>query len=199
MIYSGVDDRFFSATPVRRERPYVLFLGTIEPRKNVDTLLDAWRLVRPDIRAQYDLIVAGPAGWQSEATLGRLRTEKTAGVRYLGYVSEQDIPALTAGATLFAYVSLYEGFGFPVAQAMAAGVSVVTSSTSCLPEIAGEGALVVDPRSPSDVAAGLERMLGDAELRARIGRAGRQRATQLFRWEECARRSLAFFEQVAGA
>jgi glycosyltransferase involved in cell wall biosynthesis len=196
VIYSGVDDRFFRAKPLVRKRPYVLFLGTIEPRKNVDTLLDAWQALPPFVRDAFDLLVAGPAGWKSAATLTRLQSS-AANIYYLGYVPESEIPSLTAGASVFAYVSLYEGFGFPVAQAMAAGVPVVTSNTSCLPEIAGAGALCVDPRSPSEIAGALDCLLSNPGLRAQLGAAGRERAER-YRWEECARRSLEFFERVAG-
>lgn len=196
VIYSGVDERFFEASPLRRQRPYVLFLGTVEPRKNLDTLLEAWASMSADLRQAFDLIVAGPAGWNADRTLATLRS--TPGVAYLGYVPETDIPSLTAGAELFAYVSLYEGFGFPVAQAMAAGVPVLTSNTSCLPEVGGAGAVCVDPRSPAEITAGLERLLDDPELRARIAAAGRERASRLYRWSECARKSVGFFERVAG-
>lgn len=196
VIYSGVDERFFDAKPLVRRRPYVLFLGTIEPRKNVDTLLDAWHTLPGGIREQYDLLVAGPAGWKSQATLARLQSTAE-NIHYLGYVPEPDIPSLTAGATVFAYVSLYEGFGFPVAQAMAAGVPVVTSNTSCMPEVAGAGALCVDPRSPAEVAAALNRLLSGPLLRGRLAAAGLERAKE-YRWEECARRSMRFFERIAG-
>ncbi len=194
VIYSGVDERFFEARPARRERPYVLFLGTIEPRKNLDVLLDGWRAVRAEVRREFDLVVAGPSGWKAEAILSRLASEP--GVHYLGYVSESELPGLTAGASAFAYVSLYEGFGFPVAQAMAARVPVVTSATSCLPEVVGDGALCVDPRSPAEIAVALERVLTDSELRSKLGAAGRERAMRLYRWPECARESLRFFERA---
>lgn len=195
VIYSGVDDRFFSAPPMHRERPYVLYLGAIEPRKNLDALLDGWERLPPDLRAQFDLVIAGAAGWSSKRTLARLRSG-IQHVHYLGYVPEPDIPALTAGAAVFAYVSLYEGFGFPPAQAMAAGVPILTSTTSCLPEVVGPGGICVDPRSPAEIASGLQRLLTDPELRSRLGAAGRARALALYRWDECARRSLAFFESV---
>lgn len=195
VIYPGVDERFFSAVPLVRKRPYVLFLGTIEPRKNVDTLLDAWRALPASLRDEFDLVVAGPAGWKSGATLARLRS--TGGVHYLGYVPQTEIPSLTAGATAFAYVSLYEGFGFPVANAMAAGAPVVTSNTSCLPEIAGGGALCVDPRSPAEISTALERVLTDSDLRARLSAVGQARAER-YSWEQCAVQSLAFFDRVMG-
>jgi alpha-1,3-rhamnosyl/mannosyltransferase len=110
-------------------------------------------------------------------------------------VSEDRLPALTAGAAVFVYPSLYEGFGFPVAQAMAAGVPVVTSNVSSLPEVAGGGALLVDPRSPAEIASALKRLLESPDLRRQLGRSGRERA-QEYRWERCARKSLEFFERV---
>lgn len=194
VIYSGVDERFFNVRPVNPDRRYVLFLGTVEPRKNLDGLLDGWRAVREDVRREFDLVVAGPAGWKADGILARLQSEP--GVRYLGYVPESELPGLTAGASAFAYLSLYEGFGFPVAQAMAAGVAVITSVGSCLPEVAGDGALCVDPRSPAEIAAALERVLTDAGLRGRLGAAGRARAARLYRWPECAKASLRFFERA---
>lgn len=129
----------------------------------------------------------------SEETMARIRSEAT----YLGYVPEVDLPSLTAGATVFAYPSLYEGFGFPVAQAMAAGVAVLTSNNSSLREIARDGALLVDPKSPAEITRGLTRLLESESMRSEIARRGRARAEQ-FRWETCAERSLAFFRRIAG-
>jgi alpha-1,3-rhamnosyl/mannosyltransferase len=188
-IYSGVAEEYFDAQPAKRDRPYVLYVGTIEPRKNLDTLLDAWKLLRPDC----ELVIAGPEGWGSEQTLKRIREEAT----YLGYVPEADLPGLVAGATVFVYPSLYEGFGFPVVQAMAAGVPVVTSNTSCLPEIAGDAAVLVDPRSASEISSGLNRLLSSESLRRQFAIQSRERAG-MFRWETCAARSLAFFRRIAG-
>jgi glycosyltransferase involved in cell wall biosynthesis len=194
VIYSGIPEVYFGAQPRPAARPYVLFLGTIEPRKNIDTLLDAWQGFR--LRNDFDLLIAGATGWSSEKTMARLTTAPPPGVRYLGYVPEDELPGLTAGATAFIYPSLYEGFGFPVAQSMAAGVPVITSNTSCLPEIAGEGALLVDPRSPAEIQSALEKLLTSPSLQQQLGTAGRARAQQ-YRWENCARRSLEFFRRVA--
>jgi glycosyltransferase involved in cell wall biosynthesis len=192
VIYSGIPEVYFDAAPRPAARPYVLNLGTIEPRKNIDTLLNAWQNFR--LRNDFDLVIAGATGWSSEKTMARL-TSQLSGVRYLGYVPEDELPGLTAGATAFIYPSLYEGFGFPVAQAMAAGVPVITSNSSCLPEIAGEGALLVDPRSPAEIQAALEKLLSSPELQQQLRTAGRARAQQ-YRWETCARRSLEFFRRV---
>jgi alpha-1,3-rhamnosyl/mannosyltransferase len=134
-------------------------VGTVEPRKNLDTLLDAWRLLKAGVREHFELAIAGPQGWNSSDTMARVRQEAT----YLGYVPEAELPGLVAGASLFIYPSLYEGFGFPLVQAMAANVAVLSSRTSCLPEIAGEAAVYVDPRSPSEMAAQITRLLESPE------------------------------------
>ena len=203
VIYSGIADAFFEtdAAVVERvrakythARPYVLYVGTIEPRKNLDRLLDAWTQLPASVTDEYELVLAGPAGWGSAGVVPRARS---LGVRYVDYVPEADLPALTAGAAAFAYPSLYEGFGFPVAQAMAAGVPVVTSNISSLPEIVGECGLLVDPLSTSEIAAGLQKLLLSESMREKLGREGRERAAR-FRWEECARKSWAFFERVIG-
>lgn len=190
-IHSGVGPEYFDAVPAYRPRPYVLFVGTLEPRKNLETLLDAWVAVRPELRQKFDLVVAGPRGWISDAAFARVRAESN----HLGYVPEAQMPGLVAGAALLAYPSLYEGFGFPVVQAMAAGVAVVASNNSCLPEIAGDAALLVDPRSAAEIAAALTRLLESDSERAELAQRGRARAER-YRWERCAAESLEFFHRV---
>ena len=192
VIYSGVPEVFFGAQPRPVKRPYVLFVGTIEPRKNLDTLLDAWQGLR--VKEDFDLLIAGPSGWSSEKTMARLDSGLP-DVRYLGYVPEDELPGLIAGATAFVYPSFYEGFGFPVAQAMAAGIPVITSNVACLPEIAGEGAVFVDPKSPGELAAAIERVLTSPSLRDQLSKAGAARAQQ-YRWDACAQKSLEFFRRV---
>jgi glycosyltransferase involved in cell wall biosynthesis len=193
VIYPGVPEVYFGAQARPSEQPYVLCLGAIEPRKNVDTLLDAWSGFR--FRGDFDLVVAGASGWAGEKTLARL-SSRAAGVRYLGYVPEDELPGLVAGASAFVYPSLYEGFGFPVAQAMAAGVPVITSNTSCLPEVAGDAALLVDPRSAAEMQAAMERLLTSTALQQELRTAGLARAKRDYRWEICARKSLEFFRRV---
>jgi glycosyltransferase involved in cell wall biosynthesis len=193
VIYPGVPEVYFGAQARPSERPYVLYLGTIEPRKNVDTLLDAWSGFR--FRSDFDLVIVGASGWAGEKTLARLAS-RPPGVRYLGYVPEDELPGLMAGASAFVYPSLYEGFGFPVAQAMAAGIPVITSNTSCLPEVAGGAALLVDPRSAAEIREAMEKLLTSQSLRQELGTAGVARAKREYRWEICARKSLEFFGRV---
>jgi glycosyltransferase involved in cell wall biosynthesis len=203
-IYPGVAESFFDVTAadvhaVREKhgltRPYVLFVGTIEPRKNVPGLLNAYAQLKRSTREEYEMVLAGPVGWADHETVAKV--VEAEGVRYLGYVPEDDLPGITAGASVLAYPSFYEGFGFPVAQAMAAGVPVITSDRSSLPEIAGEAALLVDPESTEEIRGALERLLTSPVLRERLGGAGRCRARQ-FRWELSARKSQEWFRRVAG-
>jgi glycosyltransferase involved in cell wall biosynthesis len=204
VIYHGVDDAYrnVASDDVSRVRavygltkPYVLFVGTIEPRKNVGLLLDAYAQLRSSTRGEFDLVVVGPKGWSSEGVIARLNSELH-GVRYLGYVPEKDLPFLTAGAAVFIYPSLYEGFGFPVAQAMAAGAPVITSNVSSLPEIAGDTAVLIDPRSVTEMTTALERVLLNPSLAKDLAARGRVRAAR-FTWDRCAKESLAFFERAA--
>jgi alpha-1,3-rhamnosyl/mannosyltransferase len=205
VIHCGVDERFFrvSENEVRavREkyglrRPYILSVGTIEPRKNVDMALDVYGGLKASLREEFGFVVAGPEGWAAPGTVARLKRGEY-GAQYLGYIPESDLPGLTAGAAVLFYPSLHEGFGFPVAQAMACGVAVLTSNVSALPEVAGEGAILADPRSEADLRAGLERLLLSSTLRETIALEGRKRA-QRYLWKETAKKSLSFFEDVAG-
>lgn len=191
VIYPGVADDFFDADPLHRPKRYVLYVGTIEPRKNIVTLLDAWKKVRPSLREEFDLLLAGAVGWKSEDILARLQSG-VSGVEYLGYVPQHRLPELMAGATAFVYPSLYEGFGFPVVEAMAARVPVVTSNNSSLAEVADSAAVLVDPESPQDICDSLEGLLTSPASRARYSQAGWARA-KTFSWKESACRAIEFF------
>ena len=179
---------------------YGLFVGGIEPRKNLRGLVEAFRRARTEA---WLVIAGGRTNWIPQE-VDRLRDAVAAlppGVRsrvvLTGYVTEVDKRALLAGAEILAYPSLYEGFGFPVLEAFAAGVPVLTSSASSLPEVAGDAALLVDPRDPDAIAHGLERLLEDGGLREGLRRAGTERV-RAFRWEETARRTAEVLK-AAGA
>lgn len=203
VIYPGIDDQYFRATaqdaaPVRahyqiRER-YALFVGCIEPRKNVGALLRAWRGLPEGLRRETELIIAGPFGWESEALRAELMRGEP-GIRYIGYVAEKQLPGLIAGAAALIYPSAYEGFGLPVAQAMAAGVPVVTSNRSCLPEVVDGGGLLVDPDNIADLTAAIHDVITQSTLAAELSRRGRERA-RAFRFSSGAAQSLEFFHDV---
>jgi glycosyltransferase involved in cell wall biosynthesis len=199
VIHSGVSDAFFDVRTdeiwrikkkYRLKRPFVLFTGTIEPRKNIDSLLDAYTSLESPLRKEFDLVIAGPIGWAADKTISRLKS-----IRYLGYIPERDLATLTSAASVFVYPSLYEGFGFPVAQAMAAGVPVITSNNSSLPEVTGNAAVLIDPRSTSELRNALTRLLQSPEQRAQLSELGAAQARE-FRWDVCAAKSLRFFESV---
>lgn len=206
VIYPGVPETYFSIDQgevqrvrarFRLERPYLLYVGTVEPRKNVDLLLDAYSDLAGSISGEFDLVIAGSHGWASQATMSRLKSPP-ANVRYLGYVPEGDLPALFAGATAFVYPSLYEGFGFPVAQAMAAGVPVITSGVSSLPEITGGAAVLIDPRSRLELRDAMANLLTSPSRLADLRESGRTQARK-FSWPTSAAQSLDFFARVAGS
>ncbi len=203
-IHSGVSEPYFEVTgETAREtarkysldKPFVLVVGTIEPRKNTARLLDAWTSLPDRYRREFDLVLAGPAGWAAERTVARLR-QSSKDVRWLGYVAEADLPGLTRAATLAAYPSLYEGFGFPVAQAMATGRAVLTSDVSSLPEVGADGCEYVDPICTNSIAAGLIRLLDSDSLRLQLGAAGAAIARQRYRWSICAGKSLGLFRDL---
>jgi glycosyltransferase involved in cell wall biosynthesis len=174
--------------------PYILFTGTLEPRKNLVRLVRAYRRVAGR-GAPHRLVLAGPMGWQPQALMRELTLTAPGEVILTGRVSDPDLDALYRGASAFAYPSLYEGFGLPVLEAMARGVPSVVSIAGSLPEVAGEAALPVDPRSTAALAEGMERLVNDPELAARLRQAGLARAAR-FSWEETARRTLEVYKSV---
>lgn len=204
VIHNGVDKSYFrlSALAIEEFRrvyqirgSYILFVSTVEPRKNLDALITAYEQLSAEVRHEFQLLVAGPLGWDYEATLHRMRNNDK-GVRYLGYIPEHYLPAMFASATLFVYPSLYEGFGLPILQAMAAGTPVLASAAGALPEVAGDGAAWVDPHSTDDMREGLRSLLLSESRRAILSQRGRLRAG-VFTWETCARQTWAFFRNVS--
>jgi glycosyltransferase involved in cell wall biosynthesis len=170
--------------------PYVLFVGTIEPRKNVSALISAFSTIADDF-PKYELVIAGRRGWKWEETIETAERSHAKGkLRFLHFVPAGDLPALYREATLFVYPSLYEGFGIPPLEAMASGVPVIASNNSSLPEVVGDAGILVDPSEPSDLTEAMSRVLGDSGLRKRMARRGRQRA-KLFTWERTARSFLS--------
>lgn len=161
--------------------PYCLFMGRIQPRKNLSRLIEAFARILPD-HPDLTLVLAGPEGWLAEPIHRIAETLGLRGrVRFPGYVAEDDKAALISGARAFVYPSLYEGFGFPVLEAQSCGVPLLTSRTSSLPEVAGDGALLVDPLDVEAIAAGLERLLTDEDLRRSLVAAGTENLTR-FSW-----------------
>ena len=179
-------------------RPYLLYVGTLQPRKNLVRLIDAFATV-VDIVPDLVLVLAGQRGWLAEPIFRRVDELGLAGrVIFPGFVADDDLPALLSGALAFVFPSLYEGFGIPVLEAQACGAPVLSSNTSSLPEVAGDSALLVDPLDTAAIAAGLARLVTDPELRNSLRTAGFANAAQ-FSWDRCARETLSVLERVSAA
>ncbi|MCS6846316.1 MAG: glycosyltransferase family 1 protein [Anaerolineae bacterium] len=169
-------------------RPYVLHVGTLQPRKNLRRLIQAWARViaRPDL-AGMRLVLAGGPGWGSEDLRAEVEaTGLQSSVVLTGYVSDTEKAALMRSARAYVFPSLYEGFGFPVLEAQAAGIPVACSNVSSLPEVAGDAALLFDPLDVEAIARALETIVLDEGVRARLVAAGYRNLTR-FSWEACAR------------
>jgi len=160
---------------------FVLSLGTLEPRKNLVGLIEAYRQLPASLRDQYPLVIAGGSGWQSQSLELSLRGLPAHQVIRTGYVDQCDLPVLLAAATLMAYPSFYEGFGMPVLEAMASGVPVLTSQASAMSQLCAGAAVLVDPHSAESIAAGLEGILVSPEDRQQKRGAGLLVAAN-YRW-----------------
>jgi glycosyltransferase involved in cell wall biosynthesis len=172
--------------------PFILSVGTLQPRKNYLRLVRALAAMHHPAH----LVIAGGTGWAYEkvrAEVERLGLWKQ--VTFAGFAGEADLPGLYRLASVFAYPALYEGFGLPVLEAMACGTAVVTSNVSSLPEAAGEAALLVDPLDERAIAHALDHLLGDEMLRARLVEKGLARAAE-FTWERAARRTLEVYRSL---
>lgn len=210
VVYEAADARFRPHTP-DETRPilerynlahgeYLLSVGTLEPRKNYIRLIEAYAA----LRAQYvagerrlpPLIIAGGYGWKYEAILAAPEQAGVAGlVRFVGRVPDDDLPALIAGARLFVYPSLYEGFGLPPLEALASGTPVITANTSSLPEVVGDAGLYCDPYHVNDIARQIAALLENEDLAQRLRCAGIERAKR-FSWERAACETLAVYAQT---
>lgn len=175
---------------------YCLFAGTIEPRKNIAALLDAYETLSQAVRQRWPLILVGYKGWNSEALHARMAKAERAGwARYLGFVPAADLPLLFAGARLFVFPSLYEGFGLPVLEAMASGVPVVCSNSSSLPEVGASAAAYCEASDFDALRELIARGLEDEAWRASAREKGFARA-RLFSWERCARETVAVYQEA---
>ena len=231
VLYSGVESRF---APVRDRveidrvcakyqlpRPFILSVGTLQPRKNYARLIQAFAQLinephpsttrrahreRNEVEskdaphsaqdAELHLVITGGKGWMYESIFEQVKSLGLENrVHFPGFVDDADLPALYSAADLFAYVSLYEGFGLPLLEAMACGTPVVTSNVSSLPEVVGDVGLQVDPRDVDAITRALRTMIDDADLRSRTIAAGRDRA-RMFTWEKAARELLEIYDSM---
>jgi glycosyltransferase involved in cell wall biosynthesis len=204
VVHLGISDRFRRVTcrttlesagimyglPAR----FLLFLGTLEPRKNIERLLEAFALSCPGI--PYSLVITGGLGWKYEKLLELISGHPNKDrIHLTGYVKDEHLPALLSLAEFLVYPSILEGFGFPILEAMACGTPVITSNVSSMPEISGDAAFLVDPLSVDSISNGINILSGDRELREELKRRGLERAS-CFSWRETALKTLEIYEKA---
>ncbi len=176
---------------------YALFVGTMEPRKNVVTLIEAYKRLPVNLRQSVPLVLCGYRGWMSDAIHWRMQLAASEGwLRYLGYVAQEDLPLLMVGARLFVYPSYYEGFGLPVLEAMACALPVVCSNAASLPEVAGDVPLYHHPDDVLGLTEQLRKGLEDEDWRKRAAELGRSRSLN-YSWTRTAEMTLQVYRRVA--
>ncbi len=207
VIGEGVSPRFRPQPELAIQRfrrrfglvdPYVLFVGTIEPRKNIPRLIEAFSTAVAGHAYPHRLIIAGGTGWMH----GPVRAAYGASpvrdrIHFAGYLADDELPAALAGADVFAYPSLHEGYGLPPLEAMACGTAVLTSDATSIPEVVGDAALLVDPLDTVALTDGLTTLLRNRMLRGELAEAGITRARR-FSWEEVAGRTIDVYREAAG-
>jgi glycosyltransferase involved in cell wall biosynthesis len=194
-------DRCAAARAISRKfnvsEEYICTVGTVQPRKNVETLIRAVKLLRSQ-GVRHQLVVAGARGWKNSRIYSSVKelglTDDD--VRFLGYVPDSEMPSLYAGAALFAFPSLCEGFGIPLVEAMASGTPIVASEAPPVPEIVGDAAIMVSPKSAPQFAGAISRVLSNPDLRACMVAKGLERSNG-FRWDIAARRMLDAFRRFS--
>lgn len=212
-IHCGVDLRRFTTNDGRRktnderrmicekydigEAPFVLAVGTLQKRKNHLNLVRAFaKLIHSSNHLNHQLVIAGGKGWLYDEVVEEVRKQRlTERVKFIGYVEDDDLPALYRAARVLAFPSLYEGFGLPLLEAMACGIPVVTSNVSSLPEVVGDAGLQVNPRDVDALASALDRATIDEVWRTQAIQRGLERAKS-FSWEKAARELMAVYERV---
>ncbi len=208
IVYPGIDQRVFYRRPEEQIKKikarygihgkYILFVGNIEPRKNLKNLLLAYEKLDQSVRNEYSLLLVGARGWLDDEIfeiIERLRTNGSHIQQPLDYVKDDDRPAIFSGASLFVYPSLYEGFGIPPVEAMACGVPVITSDNSSLPEAVGSAAKVVDAKSIIELADVMSTVLADKKLQENMVQEGYKQVDK-FSWDNEAKKLLKILEEI---
>ncbi|MBM4332110.1 MAG: glycosyltransferase family 4 protein [Deltaproteobacteria bacterium] len=204
VVYHGVDDSFRPDVPLESiievkkkygilSPRYILWVGTIEPRKNLSTLIQVYSQLEM-IHAEYSLVFGGGLGWQYKNVLNLNRSFENR-MRITGYLPPGDLIPLYAGASLFVYPSLYEGFGMPLLEAMASGVPIIAANTSSIPEVIGDAGILIDPLNITEIKEAVERVLFDNSLSEFLKAKGIQRAKS-FTWEKAAQETLTIYQEA---
>lgn len=205
VTYLAADEKFkplhkSEAEPILKkyniQTPYLLFTGTLEPRKNIQMLIEVFNTLKKQFKIPHQLVLAGKKGWKYESIFQAIQSSDNADdILHLGYVEESDLPGIMNGAEVFVYPSFYEGFGLPVLEAMQCGTPVLTSNISALPEVGGEACLYADPYQKDEWIRALFRLIQDETLRQHLAEKGIAHARN-FSWKKCAEETMAVYLSV---
>lgn len=177
-------------------QPYLLFVSTIEPRKNVKNLILAFNYLKQKYKINHRLVLIGQKGWKYEPIFEAIENSPwSKDIKHLDYLSDEMVAQFYAQADVFVYPSIYEGFGLPVLEAMTLGAPVITSNTSSIPEVAGDATLLIDPDDTTQLAEAIFRVISDSQLRQKLITKGKERA-KLFTWENTARETLKAYRSI---
>ncbi len=205
VVYPGIEPEFAPGTPAEIEATrqrldcpdgYVMYAGTLEPRKNLDALISAWKETR-QIETGLPLLLVGPYGWHSQELVHRIKSLESQGLIYRGRVDRAELVSLMQAARVFVYPSLYEGFGLPPAEAMACGVPTIASNGSSLPEIVGNAGILVNPHDISELSRAIRQIVGDPSLAKDLAAAGPARVAR-FNWPNAANTMNQLFTDALG-
>lgn len=192
-IFAPVDDATRKAEVAAKygvRAPYCLHVGTLQPRKNLGLLMEAWDIMRGRMEQPPQLLLAGKRGWLYDSLFEMVQTRGLGDlVRFADYVEQDDLPALYSGALALTFPSIYEGFGLPPLEAMSCGTPVIASTATSVPEVVGYGGILLDPHDPHSWADTIQRLMHDPGLQAELRRKGLERASH-FTWERTARQTL---------
>jgi len=204
VIYPYVHPRFVESRATRSglgltlPSKYILYVGTIEPRKNIASLVDAFALIKVREHLDHYLVIVGKKGWAYQDVFKKVESlGLQRDIVFMGYIPDEQLPAVYAGADLFVYPSLYEGFGLPVLEAMACGVPVVASHSSSLPEVIGDAGILVPPSNVAEIASAIMRVVRDEGLREEMSQRSLLRAKELSR-ERFVGQTLQVYKEVLG-
>lgn len=179
-----------------KEGQYFLFIGTIEPRKNIEGILQAYAKIRNQIKSPFKVVIIGEKAWgwkNLQKNIKKLNLEKK--ILVTGYIPDADLVPIINGAKLFIYPSFYEGFGLPVLEAMACGIPVISSNTSSLPEVIGDSGFMVDPNDHNKLASYMLKIIHDTKLHAKLSKKALERS-KLFSWKSSAQKTLKVYEEM---
>ncbi|NIM91039.1 MAG: glycosyltransferase [Candidatus Aminicenantes bacterium] len=207
VIYPGVESLFYPRSQKEVERvldkyqldfKYYFFLGTLEPRKNIVRLIEAFIKLKRKRNVEHRLVISGRKGWLYKEIMEKIKHSPfSQDIIFTDFVDDQDLPYLFSGAEMFLYPSLYEGFGLPVLEAMACGTPVIASNLSSLPEITGEAGILVDPMNIEEIALAMEELSEDRKLQEELRKKGLERA-KLFSWEKAAQETKELYQEMLG-